>query len=238
MRFSTTSILALLLLFATFPILAEKTEQGTEFIPIQHASFIIKSKEVVIHVDPTGSAAAYKTHARPDVILLTHAHYDHLDGALIKAIKKQTTIILGPEAAIKQLGEGSVMKNGGTKNLANVTLEAVPMYNLTKERLQFHPQGEGNGYVVTIKGERIYIAGDTEDIPEMRNLKNIKYAFVCMNLPYTMTEEQAASAVLAFRPGTVYPYHYRGKGGKSDINKFKRLVARDKSIKVKFLKWY
>jgi L-ascorbate metabolism protein UlaG (beta-lactamase superfamily) len=112
------------------------------------------------------------------------------------------------------------------------------MYNLTEDRLNFHVKGRGNGYVITLKEERIYISGDTEDIVEMRNLKEIDYAFICMNLPYTMTVEQAASAVLEMKPKIVYPYHYRGQGGFSDIEKFRDLVSEDEDIEVCFLEWY
>ena len=112
------------------------------------------------------------------------------------------------------------------------------MYNTTPDRLQYHEKGRGNGYVVTLDDKRIYISGDTEDIPEMRKLKNIDYAFVCMNLPYTMTVEQAASAVSEFKPKVVFPYHYRGKEGMSDIEKFKKMVSADSDIEVRFLDWY
>jgi L-ascorbate metabolism protein UlaG (beta-lactamase superfamily) len=112
------------------------------------------------------------------------------------------------------------------------------MYNLTKERLNFHNKGRGNGYVLTINQKRIYISGDTEDIAEMRSLKNIDYAFICMNLPYTMTVEQAASAVMEFKPKVVIPYHYRGKGMISDVQRFKHLVSKNKAIEVKLLDWY
>jgi len=113
------------------------------------------------------------------------------------------------------------------------------MYNLREEALKFHTKGRGNGYVLTINKERIYFSGDTEDIPEMRNLKNIDKAFVCMNLPYTMTVENAADAVLEFKPKEVYPYHYRGTGGLSDVEKFKQIVAeKNKAIKVVQLDWY
>jgi L-ascorbate metabolism protein UlaG (beta-lactamase superfamily) len=112
------------------------------------------------------------------------------------------------------------------------------MYNLTEDRLKYHEKGRGNGYVVTVGDVRIYISGDTEDIPEMRALENIDYAFVCMNLPYTMTVEQAASAVLEMKPRVVYPYHYRGKGMMSDTKKFAALVAEDGDIEVRQLDWY
>lgn len=120
-----------------------------------------------------------------------------------------------------------------------ISIKAIPMYNLREEALKFHTKGRGNGYVLDINDERIYISGDTEDIPEMRNLKNIDKAFVCMNLPYTMPIESAASAVLDFKPKTVYPYHYRGSDGLSNINLFKEIVNKeDKSIDVQLLGWY
>ena len=118
--------------------------------------------------------------------------------------------------------------------MLGISIHATPAYNTTPERLKYHPKGVGNGYVLTVGGKRIYISGDTEDIPEMRSLKNIDVAFVCFNLPYTMTEEQAASAVRAFAPKIVYPYHYRG----SDLAKFKRLVGQDEGIEVRMGDWY
>ena len=131
------------------------------------------------------------------------------------------------------------LNNGDSFDFNGVKIEAIPMYNLREEALKFHTKGRGNGYLLTINDERIYISGDTEDIPEMRNLKNIDKAFVCMNLPYTMTVESAASAVLEFKPKQVYPYHYRGTEGLSDIEKFKNLVNKsDKSINVLLLDWY
>lgn len=123
--------------------------------------------------------------------------------------------------------------------MMDVAIEAIPMYNLREEALKFHEKGRGNGYILTLGGERVYISGDTEDIPEMRNLENIDIAFVCMNLPYTMTVESAASAVLDFKPKKVYPYHYRGTEGLSDVGKFKTLVNEgDSSIDVIQLDWY
>jgi L-ascorbate metabolism protein UlaG (beta-lactamase superfamily) len=120
-----------------------------------------------------------------------------------------------------------------------LNIEAIPMYNLREEASQYHPKGRGNGYVITLGTERIYISGDTEDIPEMRNLKNIDIAFVCMNLPYTMTVERAADAVLDFKPKTVFPYHYRGTDGLSDVSLFKTLVnSKNKDIEVVQLDWY
>jgi L-ascorbate metabolism protein UlaG (beta-lactamase superfamily) len=142
------------------------------------------------------------------------------------AVAEQMTPDLRKNAAI--------LTNGQTSELLGVKLEAIPMYNLTPDRLKFHSKGRGNGYVVTLGGKRIYLSGDTEDIPEMRALKNIDVAFICMNLPYTMTVEQAAQAVRAFKPRIVYPYHYRG----SDLNKFKELVGTDAGVDVRLRDWY
>ena len=136
-----------------------------------------------------------------------------------------------PENLRKQT---TALANGETKSLHEIKIEAVPMYNLTPERLKFHNKGRGNGYVLTLGGKRVYISGDTEDIPEMRALKNIDIAFVCMNLPYTMDVNQAAGAVREFRPRIVYPYHYRG----SDVEKFKSLVGNDRGVEVRLRDWY
>jgi L-ascorbate metabolism protein UlaG (beta-lactamase superfamily) len=132
-----------------------------------------------------------------------------------------------------------VLANGGKADVAGISIEAVPMYNLTPERLRFHAKGRGNGYVLNMGGKRVYNSGDTEDIPEMRQLQNIDVAFVCMNLPYTMDVEQAASAVREFQPKVVYPFHYRGAGGKkSDVERFKRLAEEGGNIEVRLLEWY
>ncbi len=128
-----------------------------------------------------------------------------------------------------------VLNNGDNKMVEGIRIEAIPMYNLPEAADAFHTKGRGNGYVLTMGGKRVYLSGDTEDIPEMRNLKNIDVAFVCMNLPYTMNVEQAAQGVLAFKPKVVYPYHYRGQ----DVNTFKSFVNNaDPSIDVRLLNWY
>jgi len=126
------------------------------------------------------------------------------------------------------------MNNGDRKSILGITIDAVPMYNTTAERKQYHVPGRGNGYLLTLADKRIYLSGDTEDIPEMRALKNIDVAFVCMNLPYTMSVEQAANAVREFRPKIVYPYHCRG----SDLEKFKKLVGDDVGVEVRLRDWY
>ena len=182
---------------------------------------------------------AIKDLPKPDLILITDIHQDHLDPATLEAIAGSQTPIVVPKAVAEKLPEqlrqhATVLANGETKDVAGVPIEAVPMYNTTPERLKFHDKGRGNGYILTLGGSRVYLSGDTEDIPEMRALKNIDVAFVCMNLPYTMTVEQAADAVRAFKPKIVYPYHYRG----SDVEKFKQLVGSESGIEVRLRDWY
>lgn len=226
---------ALALISVSFPVLAG---DPVAFTPVNHASFVIKAGNEVIHVDPVGAPDVWRALPAPTVILLTDIHQDHLSTALVVRLKRPGMTVIGPAAVIGKLGYGDTLGYGETKRAGGVEVTAVPAYNLTPGRTDFHPPGRGNGYLVTVAGTRIYISGDTEDIPEMRRLKDIDYAFVCMNLPYTMTVEQAASAVLAFKPKVVIPYHYRGKEGMSDLGAFRRLVAADAGIEVRELKWY
>jgi L-ascorbate metabolism protein UlaG (beta-lactamase superfamily) len=217
---------------------AKRTGDSIEFHPVSHASLVISAPEATIYVDPVGKPEAYAKFAPPDIVLITHAHGDHLAPDLLAELRRKDTTVFGPKAVIDQLKYGQAMANGERRTAKGVTVEAVPAYNTTKERLQFHPKGVGNGYVLAAGGKRIYISGDTEDVPEMRALKDIDFAFVCMNLPYTMTVEQAALATLEMKPRVVIPYHYRGKDGMSDLEKFKKLVAADPAIEVRLLKWY
>ena len=236
-RIWSASMVLLFLLF--FSLGAQmKTDNTITFIPISHASFVIEAHGTTIIVDPAGERKMYENISHPDLILVTDIHGDHCAPEMIGFLKSEKTTVVGPKVVTDKLGYGTTMNNGSTMNFSKVGVEAIPMYNLTKDRLKFHEKGRGNGYVLTIGGERIYISGDTEDIREIRDLKQIDYAFVCMNLPYTMTVEQAASAVLEFKPKVVLPYHYRGTGGFSDVEEFKRLVAKDPSIGVRLLKWY
>ncbi|GLB49772.1 MBL fold metallo-hydrolase [Neptunitalea lumnitzerae] len=223
----------------------KKTEEALEIIPIEHASFVLKTEATTIFVDPAVKANFFNQYGTPDIVLLTDIHGDHLNIETLKSLKiDQNTKIIAPQAVADKLPETFksktiVMNNGATKTILDIPIEAIPMYNLREEAKQFHPKGRGNGYLLTLDNKRIYISGDTEDIPEMRNLKNIDIAFVCMNLPYTMTVDKAAEAVLDFAPKTVYPYHYRGQDGKSDIGKFKELTTSEsKDIEVKLLEWY
>jgi len=224
-----------------------KTENGLSLInidPVSHATAIITWGNEVFYIDPTGGAEAFKGKAKPGFILITDIHGDHTDPETLKALKLVETKIIVPQA-VKELlpkemhAQLIVLNNGETTNLKGFKIEAIPMYNLPEAPDAFHPKGRGNGYLLEKEGKRLYIAGDTEDIPEMRNLKNIDIALIPMNLPYTMTVDQAAEAVLAFKPKLVYPYHYRGKDGFADVEKFKKLVNKgNKDIEVKLLDWY
>jgi len=207
--------------------------------PINHATFVIGWKDNIIYVDPVGGSKKFEGLPKPNLILVTDIHGDHQNNDTLKAVVQANTKIIAPEAVAEKFdpdlrAKTTVLANGQTQTAFDVKIEAVPMYNLTADRLKFHSKGRGNGYVLTIANKRFYISGDTEDIPEMRNLKNVDIAFVCMNLPYTMTVDQAADAVRAFKPKVVYPYHYRG----SDLEKFKSLIGSDLGIDVRIRDWY
>lgn len=212
--------------------------------PINHATFVMTWDGKTVYVDPVGGADLFDGFAAPDLILITHIHGDHLSADTVKAVAAETTLVVAPATVVEALGDGVpgetvVLTVGESLERRGIGIEAVPAYNLTEDRLNFHPKQRGdNGYVVTVGGKRIYISGDTEDIPEMRALADIDAAFVCMNLPYTMTVEAAADAVLEFAPKIVYPYHYRGKGGFSDLDRFDKLVAANPAIEVRRLAWY
>lgn len=212
--------------------------------PIYHGALVIQHKGKNIFIDPYGGAERYSSFGAPDLVLISHPHGDHLNPETLNGLDLSNANLLAPQSVLDDLGSvkfanRKLMKNGDTYDWKGVNVEAVPMYNLPETDDSRHPKGWGNGYVITVDGERIYVSGDTEDIPEMRSLKNIDHAFVCMNLPYTMTVSQAASAVLDFKPKVVYPYHFRGKEGFSDVEKFKELVNKgDRNIEVKLLEWY
>ncbi|WP_417195649.1 MBL fold metallo-hydrolase [Bizionia sp.] len=223
-------------------------ESDIKITPIEHASMVITFHDTSIYVDPVGEVVRYADFKSPSFILITDIHGDHLDIKTLEAINTTNTIIIGPQAVKDKLPESllanfNVLENGQKKddflNKTAMYIEAIPMYNLREEALKFHPKGRGNGYILAINKTRIYISGDTEDIPEMRNLKNIDIALVCMNLPYTMPIEAAADAVLAFQPKTILPYHYRGTDGFSNVESFKkRINDQNKSIEVIQLDWY
>ncbi len=222
-----------------------KTDDGNLIIqPILHSALVLRWNDEVIYVDPYGGAGAYKGIAAPTLILITDIHSDHTNLETLKELDTKNATFVVPPAVAKLLKKEYekqlvVIKNKGISALGSVLINAIPMYNLPEDNSSKHPRGRGNGYVLKLGGKSIYISGDTEDIPEMRNLHRIDIAFVCMNLPYTMDIQQAADAVLAFKPKIVYPFHYRGKPDMSDIAAFKKLVnAKNKKIDVRLRNWY
>lgn len=232
------SLAIIIFLMISSALTQDENKNDIIFTPISHATFVIQTSDKTIFVDPVGDIETYAKFPSPDIILITDIHGDHLGTDLVNSLKTKKTVVVVPKAVYDELGYGEILENGEKDTYADVSIEAIPMYNLTEDRKSFHKKGRGNGYVVTLIDKRIYISGDTEDIVEMRNLEDIDFAFICMNLPYTMTVDQAASAVLEMKPKTVYPYHYRGEGGYSDIEKFKELVGENDDIEIQFLEWY
>ncbi len=236
------TVLTLSLLLGLVPLLAFsqkleediiKTSAGDLKITfIGHASLVLTFGDKVIHVDPVTSEGNYKQLPQADLVLITHDHYDHFDPAALKIIKKDSTIIVGPTSLQSRVQGLTVMKNGDRLNLLGLEIEAVPAYNLVHKRPDgqpFHPRGAGNGYVVTFGDKRVYIAGDTENIPEMKNLQKIDIAFLPMNLPYTMTPEMVAEAARWIKPRILYPYHY----GDTDTSKLVALLKDTPEIEVR-----
>jgi len=205
-----------------------------ELFFIGHGSLMFRINNYVIHIDPVKSEGDYENLPKADLILVTHEHYDHLDAELIKVLRKQETVMFCSGSCISKVPWAQVMKPGDVSTAGKITVEAVFAYNIVNERAKgqpFHPRGVGNGYIVMIGGKRIYIAGDTENIPEMRALKGIDIAFLPMNLPYTMTPEMVADAAMAFRPAILYPYHY----GNTNTDEIIKLL-KDTNIEVRIRK--
>ena len=222
-----------------------ETSSGPLMIqPINHGSLVLTWNNKTIYIDPYPNAKAFDGIAPADLILITDIHGDHLNAETLNAIETSKAKLVVPQAVADQLpeklkGKETVLASGKKITEAGITISAIPMYNLPEAPDSRHTKGRGNGYVLNLGGKTVYISGDTEDIPEMRALKNIDVAFVCMNLPYTMDIEQASSAVLEFKPKIVYPYHYRGQGGLNDVEGFKKLVnAVNPSIDVRLRNWY
>jgi L-ascorbate metabolism protein UlaG (beta-lactamase superfamily)/rhodanese-related sulfurtransferase len=191
------------------------TASGTpvEITLIKHGSLEISYKGLSFQFDPVSGLGKPTDYAvefpKADVILVTHEHGDHLEDATIQTLTGENTILLLNETSRNQIGQGETIRNGESRELpGGVKLEAVPAYNTTPGREMFHPQGNGNGYVLTIDGLRIYVAGDTEDVPEMADLKDIDVAFLPVNQPYTMTPEQCITAAKVIGPRVLIPYHY------------------------------
>lgn len=224
-------------LLLSLPLCADifPTDAGTvQITPIQHASLLIESGGKVIYIDP--AQGSYDHRPKADLILITDIHGDHMAPKIVSSLSKDSTVILAPEAVAKTITQAKIIRNGESQRFGDWQIEAIPMYNLTRgpePGKLFHDKGRGNGYILTYGGKRFYFSGDTEGIPEMRARKNIDVAFVCMNLPYTMTPAEAAAAVKAFHPKVVYPYHY----GKSDLEEFKKGLE-DSGIEIRLRNWY
>jgi L-ascorbate metabolism protein UlaG (beta-lactamase superfamily) len=224
------------LALAAQPDVVPTAKGPLKITPIKHASLMLEFDDTVIHIDPW-SQGDYTGLPKADLILITDIHGDHMDPAKVKEIKKDNTVIVAPAAVAKTVTGAAIIGNGESKTIEGIQIEAVAMYNLVRGPSQgklFHDKGRGNGYILTLGGKRIYISGDTECIPEMKSLRNIDVAFVCMNLPYTMTPDEAADCVKAFKPKIVYPYHYRD----SDLNVFSNALKSEKGIEVRLGKWY
>ena len=242
------------LLFALFSLTATaqqadadqvKTSEGTLTIqPVQHGTVAFTWNDQTIYVDPYGGAEAFAGLEAPDLILITDIHGDHMDPETLGALETEEVVMVVPQAVADQLPEAYqeqlvVIGNGETTEQQGIPIKATPMYNLPEGPDSRHVKGRGNGYLLTFGDKTVYLSGDTEDTQEMRALEDIDVAFVCMNLPYTMSIEQAASAVLDFQPTVVYPYHYRGPDGLSDVEQFKELVnAENNNIEVRLRAWY
>lgn len=222
----------------------QKDGTSVEVIPISHATLLLQWNNTTIYVDPVGDASLFSSYNRPDIILITDIHGDHLNAETLASVITDTSTIIAPQAVADALSESMqerlvVIANGEKTTILDLDIEALPMYNLPQSDDAYHTKGRGNGYVIEHQGTRVYIAGDTEDIDEMRALQNIDIAFIPMNLPYTMDAETAADAVLDFKPRKVYPYHYRGPEGFGDIAKFKSILEEfDPSIEVVLHDWY
>jgi len=220
---------------ATEPQVFPTPSGSVTISPLNHASTLIEAGGKVIYLDPA-KPVNFSGHPKADLILITDIHGDHMDPDSIKEISKVDTEIFAPPAVVQTVTTAKPLANGGSKSWNGWTIEAVPAYNLKRGPSPgklFHDKGRGNGYVLTYGSKRFYFSGDTEGIPEMRALKNIDVAFVCMNLPYTMPPDEAADAVRAFHPKVVIPYHYRG----SDLAVFKKGLE-GTGIEVRLLDWY
>jgi L-ascorbate metabolism protein UlaG (beta-lactamase superfamily) len=199
---------------------------------IGHGTLMFQTGATVIHVDPWSNLADYSAMPKADLVLVTHEHRDHLDPAAIAAVRKDGTEVVLTEKCAAQVPGSTVMRNGDVRTVKGLKVEAVPAYNIAHKRPSgepFHPRGDGNGYVITFGDTRVYVAGDTENIPEMKDLKDITIAFLPVNLPYTMTPEMAADAARTLHPKILYPYHF----GDTDLAALVKLLAPEKSIEVR-----
>ena len=220
----------------TFETDVVKTSAGDLKITcIGHGTLMFTFNNKVIHIDPVGRYADYSKLPKADLILVTHEHGDHLDTKVLDILRTGKTKIVLTEICAQRISDGIVMKNGDAKTVHGIKIEAVPAYNFVHKRDNgnpYHSKGNGNGYVMTFGDKRVYVAGDTENTPEMKKLKDIDIAFLPMNLPYTMSPEMVAEAAKAFRPKIVYPYHF----GQTDTNKLVELLKSTRGIEIRIRK--
>ncbi|MEK6754541.1 MAG: MBL fold metallo-hydrolase [Bacteroidota bacterium] len=210
-----------------------QTREGNlEITFLGHGSLMLAFKGKVIYLDPVSRYADFSQMPKADLILITHEHGDHLDSAAVERIRLEKTKLICTEACARKLRGGFVLKNGEVRVIDGTKIEAVPAYNIVhmrSEGVPFHPQGSGNGYVVTLGGKRIYVAGDTENVPEMSELGAIDCAFLPMNLPYTMTPEMVAEAARRIKPKILYPYHF----GNTNTAQLVDLLKDEKGIEIR-----
>ena len=210
-----------------------KTTAGNlEITFIGHGSLMMKFGGKVIHVDPYSKLADYAKLPKADLVIITHEHQDHLDMAALQQVTTAKTVKVITEKCAEKVTGGIIMKNGDTRKVEGITVEAVPAYNIVHKRdngQPYHPKGDGNGYILSFADKRLYIAGDTENVPEMGLLKRIDIAFLPMNLPYTMTPEMVADAARSFRPKVLYPYHF----GETDTTRLVTLLKENRDIEVR-----
>ena len=202
---------------------------------IGHGTLMLRFNGKIIHVDPWGQLTDYTKMPKADIILITHEHRDHLDPRAIENVRMGKTILILTQICAQQIEGGTVMNNGDIQEIDGINIEAVPAYNIEHQRspgIPFHPKGDGNGYIVTFGGKRVYIAADTEGTPELKAIKNIDVAFLPMNLPYTMTPEMVADASKALKPKILYPYHF----GEIDTTKLTELLKNEQEIEVRIRK--
>lgn len=214
-------------------------EPETDSIPVEngevvvshigHGTLMFEYDGVVIHIDPVGREADYKELPKADIILVTHGHGDHLDPQAIGLARKDTTVVIHNTGTDGRIDGGTVLKNGERVSINSILIEAVPAYNITEGRDRYHPKGRGNGYILTMGGKRFYVAGDTENHPEMLALEDIYVAFLPANQPYTMLPEQVVNAALSFRPEILYPYHY----GNTDVQQIADALEDEEGIEVR-----
>ena len=233
----------LLMTFSGVDAVAREFEKDTivtsdgdlEISFLGHGTLMFTFNGKVIHVDPWGRLADYAEMPKGHVILLTHEHSDHLDPRALAQVRTEKSVVVAPEACATQINGALIMKNGDKKRIEGLEMEAVPAYNLVhmrSEGVPYHPKGRGNGYVITFGDKRVYVAGDTENTPEMKSLKRVDIAFLPMNLPYTMTPEMVADGARAFKPKILYPYHY----GDTDPSKVLDLLEDQPEIEVRIRK--